>query len=182
MSTKNKRQQLEAGNLGEQLVAHWLQQQRWDILAQGWHSRWGELDIVAYKPKAEAEECLAFVEVKTRSRGNWDLDGLLAITATKQAKLWKTAQTFLAKHPDWTECPCRFDVALVQYIQRPMAKPKPPAQSHNPASLHQSSNRTKAQTQQAQPSFPAGFALGDTARVHEYALTLVKYIEAAFSG
>ena len=173
MSTKNKRQQLEAGNLGEQLVAHWLQQQRWDILAQGWHSRWGELDIVAYKPKAEAEECLAFVEVKTRSRGNWDLDGLLAITPTKQAKLWKTAQTFLAKHPDWTEYPCRFDVALVQYIQRPMAKPKPPAQIHNPAS---------ALTQQVQPSFPEGFALGDTARVPEYALTLVTYIEAAFSG
>jgi putative endonuclease len=75
----------------------------------------GELDLIAYRspiaPKKPAH--LAFIEVKARSSGNWDADGMLAINAQKQAKLWRSAQLYLAKHPAYAELPCSFDVALV---------------------------------------------------------------------
>lgn len=96
-------------------MAKWLKQQGWTILAQRWHCRWGELDLVAGHLQAQATQftAIAFVEVKTRRHANWDEDGKLAITPQKQAKLWKAAQLFLLQHPHLAELPCRFDVALV---------------------------------------------------------------------
>ena len=142
----------DIGALGEDLVAQWLQSTGWTILHRRWRCRWGEVDIVAKtgdriqdsefksqnseltssenQPYAMqnqnwAPDCLptlAFVEVKTRSRGNWDAGGLLAITPQKQAKLWQTAQFYLTTYPNFAEHPCRFDVALVQYRKLPNAQ------------------------------------------------------------
>ncbi|MBD0268195.1 MAG: YraN family protein [Cyanobacteria bacterium Co-bin8] len=125
----------ELGTLGETLVADWLQAQGWQILERQWHCRWGELDLIGTKappaavqtppagstwPKAAIRPAqyspsplLTFVEVKTRSQGNWDANGLMAITAQKQAKLWQSARLYLAQHPHLAEAICRFDVALV---------------------------------------------------------------------
>lgn len=149
MSPRQSEQQT-IGDLGERLVTHWLRQQGWQIVARGWHSRWGELDVVAQAP---GMDCLAFVEVKTRSQGNWDADGLLAITAHKQAKLWKTARLFLSQHPQFTELPCRFDVALVRCTQE---FPGP-------------------------PTWPAPIKVGQPIAAAGHVLTLVTYLEAAFS-
>jgi putative endonuclease len=103
----------ELGTLGENLVAQWLQARRWVVQARQWHCRLGELDLVMAQGLPGSQGHLAFVEVKTRSQGNWDADGLMAITRRKQAKLWKTAQLYLLKQPQWAEATCRFDVALV---------------------------------------------------------------------
>ena len=150
--------------MGEDLVAHWLQLNGWRVIARGWHSRWGELDIVAQQlpdlssapaSNKRTSPCVAFVEVKTRSLGNWDGDGLLAITAQKQAKLWKTAQLFLAKHPGLACLPCRFDVALVkcQKVQRPSSV----------------------------VDFPTVITLQQPIVVAGYQLTLQTYLESAFA-
>ncbi|MGB3137361.1 MAG: YraN family protein [Nodosilinea sp.] len=120
----------ELGTLGETLVANWLQTQGWRLCDRQWNCRWGELDLVmAYKPASGSDQ-LAFVEVKTRSQGNWDAYGLMAITRAKQAKLWKTAQLYLLQHPQWTEATCRFDVALVACRHSSRTLPILPTPAH----------------------------------------------------
>ncbi|MEH2420620.1 MAG: YraN family protein [Nostoc sp.] len=120
-----------SGQLGEDLVAQWLQSTGWIILHRRFSSRWGEIDIIAQYDGRTREtgekgenfsfstqhSLLAFVEVKTRSSGSWDAGGRSAITPQKQAKIWRTAGIFLAQYPEKADYSCRFDVAIV-YCQR----------------------------------------------------------------
>ncbi|BAZ26735.1 hypothetical protein NIES4073_76430 [Kalymmatonema gypsitolerans NIES-4073] len=124
----------DIGIAGEDLVAQWLQSKGWVILHRRWRYRQGEIDIIAeYDGEAGEDKgtsrqadngkafssplspLLAFVEVKTRSQGNWDAGGRNALTKQKQTKLWHTALMFLAKYPEKADYPCRFDVAIVCY-------------------------------------------------------------------
>lgn len=108
------------------------------------------------------------MEVKTRSKGNWDEGGLLAITSGKQKKLWHTAQSFLVAYPDLAILPCRFDVALV----RCQSAPKKRAPSLNlGAPLFQKS----------QLPFSVGLDLPMTHTIAGYRLTLHQYIHDAFT-
>lgn len=118
---------VDIGDLGEDLVAKWLQSTGWEILHRRFSCRWGEIDIIAQYHAQEAtgsrtngnyqDMTIAFVEVKTRSAGNWDAGGRNAITPQKQGKLCKTAEIFLSQYPEKADFYCRFDVALV-YCQR----------------------------------------------------------------
>ncbi len=104
----------QIGELGEKLITLWLESKGYKILHQRWRCRWGEIDLIA---REKSTNTLLFVEVKTRSQGNWDTDGILAVNYQKQQKIAKTAAMFLARNPQLADCPCRFDVALVSYRQ-----------------------------------------------------------------
>ncbi|MDJ0556561.1 MAG: YraN family protein [Microcoleaceae cyanobacterium MO_207.B10] len=134
-SSNSVSSRFDKGLLGEEFVAQWLRQQGWQIIQRRWRCRWGELDIIAIKgsdlTEVHSASCpmLVFVEVKTRGHGNWDRNGLLALTEAKQAKLWQTAEMFLADYPELVDYPCRFDVGLVScnfITGRDFSEPKVP--------------------------------------------------------
>ncbi len=109
------------GELGEIIVVDWLAAAGWKILSHRWRTRYGEIDIIAF---CNSLPLLAFVEVKTRSKNNWDEGGKLAVDYRKQQKLSQMAAMFLARHPEWANYPCRFDVALVEVESEKASLPR----------------------------------------------------------
>lgn len=93
------------GRWGEDLVARDLEAKGWRIAAANYRCRFGELDLVA-----ENGVYLIFVEVKLRRNCRFGLP-MEAVTASKQDKLRRAAQIYLAEHP--TQLQPRFDVAQV---------------------------------------------------------------------
>jgi putative endonuclease len=109
---------MNTGKQGEEVVAQWLTNRGGKILYHRWRWKRGEIDLIAIAgedSKLCESDTLLFIEVKTRNRANWDADGLLAITQQKQARIVRTAELFLLKHPHLAEYPCRFDVAIVRH-------------------------------------------------------------------
>ena len=90
------------GRWGEAFAAAYLQRKHCVIQARNYHSRYGEIDIVASN-----EVHLIFLEVKTRKKDAM-VGPLAAVTLSKQIKLIKTAQLYLLAHP--TLLQPRFDV------------------------------------------------------------------------
>jgi len=102
------RRQSAAGSFGEELTAKKLAGDGWSIDARNWHSRDGELDIVASRGGT-----VAFVEVKTRADGSM-LTGAQAVTRAKMTRLVRAALDYIYRHGiDVGETYLRFDVAEV---------------------------------------------------------------------
>ncbi|TVQ17398.1 MAG: YraN family protein [Leptolyngbya sp. DLM2.Bin15] len=181
MGDNSKQQDRAAlGDRGERLVAQWLIQEGWTILQRRWRCPWGELDLVAYQSDGRSRGTLAFVEVKTRSTGNWDADGRLAITPGKKIKLGRAAEIFLSRYPHLSDMDCRFDVALVLRrsppfnakqpdAKQPDAK-QPDAKQHRPISPDSADGLT---------SQPASIQLG-TPMIYDNDWLTLDYIVNAF--
>lgn len=93
------------GRWGESLVAEYLSQRGYELVAAGWHCRFGEIDLIA-----KDGQYLAFVEVKLRKSAGF-AQAREFVDARKQQKLRISAELYLAGHP--TQLQPRFDVAEV---------------------------------------------------------------------
>lgn len=92
----------QLGAWGEALAAEFLQSCGWRILARNYHSRFGELDIIA-----EDGAVLAFVEVKLRKTSTFGAAREF-VDFRKQEKLRATAMLWLEENE--TALQPRFDV------------------------------------------------------------------------
>ena len=106
-----RKDQPDRGELGEQAVAEKLMQNGYQILERNWHSRYGEIDIIAQK-----EDILAFVEVKARNPRSKGTPAE-AVTPIKQKKLVQTALCYLQE--TGSSLQPRFDVAEVYFSKAP---------------------------------------------------------------
>ena len=105
------------GAWGEALAAEYLRGQKYRIVAAGFQSRFGEIDLIA-----ETKTHLVFVEVKLRKNANFAAASDY-VDRRKQDKLRVTASVYLSRYP--TDLQPRFDVIEVYAPQgRATLQPK----------------------------------------------------------
>ena len=96
------------GRMGECIALKYLEQKGYTIITSNYHTRYGEIDIIA-----KDQETLAFVEVKARSSMRYGR-GVEAVTESKQEKLRKTALLFL-QEKGLGDHAMRFDVIDIMF-------------------------------------------------------------------
>ena len=105
-----------AGAWGEALAAEYLRKKHYKIIANGFHSRFGEIDLIAQNRKF-----LVFVEVKLRRSARF-AQAREYVDTRKQDKLRVTASVYLSQYP--TDLQPRFDVIEI-YAPEGMATAAP---------------------------------------------------------
>lgn len=90
------------GAWGEAVAAEYLRKKRYEIVAVGYHSRFGEIDLIVQNKKY-----LVFVEVKLRKSADFAA-GRDYVNRQKQDRIRVTASVYLSQYP--TELQPRFDV------------------------------------------------------------------------
>ncbi|MBD1553295.1 YraN family protein [Pseudomonas typographi] len=97
-----------SGREAEAYALGYLRQQGLQVLAQNWHCRGGELDLVMLD-----SDTVVFAEVRYRQHRQWG-GALESIDARKRQRLILAARHFLHACPQWAEQPCRFDVIAIE--------------------------------------------------------------------
>ena len=93
------------GAWGEALAAEYLRKKRYEIVAQGWRCKFGEIDLIVKNRKY-----LAFVEVKLRKSDRFAA-AMEYVDRRKQDRLRMTASLYLSRNE--TKLQPRFDVIEV---------------------------------------------------------------------
>lgn len=93
-----------AGAVFERRAGEALERAGLRLLARNYTTRHGELDLVM-----QHGDTLVFVEVRHRLGASHG-DAAASVTRAKQAKLIRTAELWLAAHPQHARRACRFDV------------------------------------------------------------------------
>lgn len=103
----------QTGQHGEEIATLFLKNLGYKILVNNFHSRFGEIDIIA-----KDKDSIVFVEVKTRSNDAFGKP-LEAIGSKKLLGLIKTGQLFLLKN-NLTNSPYRLDaIEIILENQNP---------------------------------------------------------------
>lgn len=93
------------GAWGEAVAAEYLRKNRYRVIAQGYSSRYGEIDLIAAKGKF-----LVFVEVKLRKSDSF-ANARDYVDRRKQDRIRVTASVYLSENPGSLQP--RFDVIEV---------------------------------------------------------------------
>ncbi|MFA6272606.1 MAG: YraN family protein [Patescibacteria group bacterium] len=102
---RNHRQNL--GKVGEDIAVEYCMKLGYSIIDRHYTTRFGEIDIIS----KEAEE-VVFIEVKSRCTNSFGAPEE-AVTDNKINRIIKTAEVFLADHPEVSEY--RIDVIVVRF-------------------------------------------------------------------
>ncbi len=97
---------IKVGKIGEALVIKHFKAQGYEIRAQNYRTRSGEIDLIVQRGKR-----IAFVEVKTRRSSKFGVPQA-AVTPAKQKQISKIALNYLQTH-NLLDVPCQFDVVAV---------------------------------------------------------------------
>lgn len=100
---------MSVGKEGEEIAKNYLTRKGYRILTQNYHSRFGEIDIIA-----KEKDCFVFVEVKTRSSSAYGAP-IEAITIFKLRKLIKTSQFYINQFK-LGDIDYRFDAIEVKFL------------------------------------------------------------------
>ena len=95
----------QLGRAAEDRALAWLQAQGLVLVERNVRSRRGEIDLVMREGST-----LVFVEVRQRKSARFG-GAAASIGATKRARMWRSAETYLLRHPN--PPPCRFDAVCI---------------------------------------------------------------------
>lgn len=109
-----------AGAWGEAQAAEYLRKKHYKLVAAGYRSRFGEIDLIVKDRKF-----LVFVEVKLRKNGSF-AQAMEYVDRRKQDRLRVTASIYLSQNP--TKLQPRFDVIEIYAPQG--------AETENPQFIH----------------------------------------------
>jgi putative endonuclease len=104
---------IELGNIGENAASDYLRKAGYEILAQKYRCRFGEIDIIA-----KNKDFIVFVEVKTRSNKVYGMPAE-AVTYYKQQKIINTALNYL-NFTKKANAALRFDILEVLWSPQGM--------------------------------------------------------------
>ncbi len=103
----------QKGTDGEDKAVGFLISENYSIVARNWRTRYGEIDIIAFK-----DDTLVFAEVKALPSGQ--LETLAhELNKRKQKKIVETAKFFLLNHREYSNSKIRFDVLVVDMPSLP---------------------------------------------------------------
>ena len=104
--SKMSQSRIKVGKIGEALAVEHFKAQGYEIRAQNYRTRSGEIDLIVQRGKR-----VVFVEVKTRRSSKFGAPQA-AVTPAKQRQISKIALNYLQTH-NLLDVPCQFDVVAI---------------------------------------------------------------------